>query len=288
MKYSTEKMDRYMTETFQEILNNGAMSKNARPHYESDGVEANSKYITDVFMKFDLAKGELPIMSLRPIYVRKAIEEIAVIYQDQKHDTESFEARGVKWWAQWAVDDRGHLGSAYGNTVRNYRLIDKLIEGFKKNPYNRRNIINLWQMDMVNKNKGLQPCAYETIWDVREIDGVMYLDLSLNQRSSDVAVAGSINTMQYVALQMMVAKSLGWEVGTFSWHVMNIHLYDRNYTQAKEMIERYESDSYAHCRDIEFFLDEDKGKDFYALDTSKFVFKGYKGISPQLTFDLAV
>lgn len=288
VKYDTGKMDKFLVDTINDILGGGVMSQHARPKYESDGAEANSKYITDVFVKFDLQKGELPITSLRKIYVRQGIEEIGTIYQDQRHDIEAFEKRGVEWWAQWSLDDRGFLGSAYGNTVKAYSLIDKLIDGLKKNPYNRRNVLNLWQMTEVNKNKGLQPCAYETIWDARTIDGVNYLDMSLNQRSSDLLTAGSINTMQYVALQMMVANTLGWQVGTFSWHVMNVHIYDRGYEQAQELTKRYFDAHYRPVFGIEFYLDEPLGTNFYDIDTKKFVFKGYKGIEPQLRFDLAI
>jgi len=281
-------MDKFIVDHFIEI-SNGAKSEHARPKYASDGEEANSFYETDVFIKFDLQKGELPISSLRPVYVKKAIEEVCAIYQDQQHDLETFEKRGVNWWADWSLDERGFLGNAYGDTVRKYGLIDKILDGLEKNPYNRRNILNLWQMEQVNINKGLQPCAFQVMFDVRKINGKMLLDMSLTQRSSDAPVAGmGINQMQYVALQMMVAKHFGWEVGTFSWHVMNFHLYDRNLVPAQEIVDRYYSPGYDSSDEIEFYLDEEDKTNFYDIKSSNFVLKGYKGMKPQIEFDLAV
>ncbi len=43
----------------------------------------------------------------------------------------------------------------------------------------------------------------------------IYLDATLTQRSNDMLVAHHINAMQYVALQMMIAKHFGWKVGKF-------------------------------------------------------------------------
>jgi thymidylate synthase len=53
--------------------------------------------------------------------------------------------------------------------------------------------------------------AYETIWSVRDVEGIMYLDMTLNQRSNDYIMAGYINKIQYVALQMMVASHLNYK-----------------------------------------------------------------------------
>ena len=39
------------------------------------------------------------------------------------------------------------------------------------------------------------------MFDVRRVDGEIYLDATLTQRSNDMLVAHHINAMQYVALQ---------------------------------------------------------------------------------------
>jgi thymidylate synthase len=76
----------------------------------------------------------------------------------------------------------------------------------------------------LKETDGLYPCAYETIWSVRDVEGIMYLDMTLNQRSNDYIMAGYINKIQYVALQMMVASHLNYKVG--NCHIQNLHIYD--------------------------------------------------------------
>jgi thymidylate synthase len=51
--------------------------------------------------------------------------------------------------------------------------------------FSRRHIINMLQESDLKETDGLYPCAYETIWSVRDVEGIMYLDMTLNQRSND-------------------------------------------------------------------------------------------------------
>lgn len=285
---NTLKMDHFVASSISEILDNGVNSLGARPKYASDGKTANSKYITDVFIKFYLDKGEVPISRLRPVYTGLARQELFWIYQDQTSDLQPLRDRGVHWWEDWALEDRT-IGQRYGATVNRYNLIDRLIEGLEKNPYNRRNIINLWQYKDLDETEGLMPCAFQTIWDVREVNGETFLDMSLIQRSSDFLVAGmGINQIQYVALQMMVAKHFGWKVGTFSWHVMNLHIYDRYFAQAQELVARFEKMNQEEQKEIEFYLDVPDKTNFYDIKPSDFVLKGYSSVGDQMKFDMAI
>ena len=93
-------------------------------------------------------------------------------------------------------------------------------------------------MQDLKETKGLYPCAYETLWGVRKINNVMYLDLTLNQRSNDYLMAGAINKIQYVALQMMIASHLGYKIGKFCHYVHNLHIYDRHIDAAKEILSK--------------------------------------------------
>lgn len=287
MSYTTAKMDKFVADTIKEVLTNGVKSEGGRPAYKSDGAPAESYYITDVFIKFDLSKGELPITSLRPVYTGLARQELLWIYSDQTSDLEALRKRGVQYWNDWEMED-GTIGQRYGATVKKYNIIDRLLEGLEKNPYNRRNIINLWQYEDLDMPAPLPPCAFQVLFDVRKVNGEMYLDASLTQRSNDFIVAGvGINQIQYVALQMMIAKHFGWKVGTFSWHVMNLHIYDRHIDNAKILLERYNTKTLDNSP-IEFYLDVPDGTNFYDIKAEDFKMKGYKAISPQLEFDMAL
>ena len=116
--------------------------------------------------------------------------------------------------------------------------MDKLLKSLKEDPFSRRHIINMYQEADMNETKGLHPCAYETMWSLRKVDGEFYLDLTLNQRSNDYIMAGYINKIQYVALQMMVASHLGYKIGNFCHLVQNLHVYDRHFEALNEVLNR--------------------------------------------------
>ena len=211
---------------------------------------------------YDLSKGESPMITLRPIAVKASIAEILWIYQKESNDLVLFdELLGRKtwdedqkinnWWIDWAIKDEngkyilneeGHptIGACYGETVNRRNMLKKeVIEQIRNNQDGRRNITCLWQQDDFNEKHGLKPCAFLTVWNVRhDWDGKDYLDMTMVQRSSDFATAGCINQVQYAALQIMVARELGLEPGTFTWKPINIQLYDRHIDQAIEMLDR--------------------------------------------------
>lgn len=265
----------------------GVWSQQARPVYK-DGTTANSKYITLVSDVYDLAKGELPITTLREIKIEKSIGEMLWIYQDQSNDIKLLSDKyGVNWWGQWEVDGSQTIGQRYGATVREYDIINKLLDGFAKNPWNRRNIINLWQYADFEKTGGLPPCAFQTMFEIRAIENDIYLDAALTQRSNDMLVAHHINAMQYVALQMMIAKHFGWKVGKFGYQVNNLHIYSNQFEQAEELLRR--ESTATDTNHPELILDVPDKTNFYDIKVSDFHLINYHPVKPQIKFpDLAV
>ena len=280
------KSDKIFIDNIRNIIDNGVWSEQSRPKYAS-GETANSKYITGVFAKYDLSKGELPITTLRPIPIKSAIKELMWIYQDQTNDlSELKEKYGVKYWSDWEVDNTNTIGQRYGATVKKHDIMNRLLKGLKENPWNRRNIINLWQYDDFDETKGLLPCAFMTMFDVRKVNNVMYLDATLTQRSNDMLVAHHINAMQYVALQMMIAKHFGWQVGEFNYYIQNLHIYSNQFDNAKELLRRKEQ--VANSTQPTLVLDVPDGTDFYDIKPDDFKLVNYNPITPQLKFDLAI
>ncbi|MCK9477559.1 MAG: thymidylate synthase [Candidatus Muirbacterium halophilum] len=230
------KADKYFKDNLLKIKTDGTMDENPRPKYK-DNTLAYSKFITQVFEEYDLQKNEFPITTLRNTAIKTGINEILWIYQKQTNSLEIARSMGIRWWDEWNIGNNT-IGVRYGETVRRYDLINKLLKSLKDDPFSRRHIINLYQEVDLQESKGLYPCAYETMWSVRKIDNVYYLDLTLNQRSSDYLVANYINKIQYVALQMMIASHLGYELGKFCHYVQNLHIYDRHIEAQNEMINR--------------------------------------------------
>lgn len=236
------KVDSYYKENLRKIMEEGSWDKNPRPKY-SDGVNAYTKFITGVFEEYDINKGEFPIPTLRNTAIKTGIKEIMWIYQKQTSSLSRAREMGINWWEEWNIGDNT-IGQRYGATIDRYDLMNNLLDGLVNDPFGRRHIINLYQYSDLNETKGLYPCAYETLWSVRDVDGELYLDMTLIQRSSDYLMANFINKTQYLALQMMVAGHCGYKVGKLIHFVQNLHIYDRHFDAVNELIEKepFESD----------------------------------------------
>ena len=269
------------------ILEEGCMDINPRPRY-ADGTPAHTLSINHVMQSYDLSKGELPLITLRPIAIKSSIGELLWIYQDQSNSLDVLRDKyNVTWWDEWDIGDRT-IGACYGETVRRHNLMNNLLNDIQNNPGGRRHIINMWQEDDFKDKHGLKPCAYQTVWNVRHgKDGKDYLDMCLFQRSSDYATAGIINQMQYVIFQMLVARHCGYEAGRFTWFVANIQIYDRHIEPIKEMLNR---ESVECSPRIE--INPDK-KNFYDITIDDVKITGYpreiiKEQNPQLKFDIGI
>lgn len=277
------KADTIFKENIRKIMEEGVWSEQARPKYK-DGRTANSKYITGAFMEFDLSKGEFPITTLRPIAIKSAIKEMLWIYQDQSNSLDLLEDKyNVHYWNDWEVGDSRTIGQRYGAVVKKHDITNKILKQLEANPWNRRNIISLWDYDAFEETEGLLPCAFQTMFDVRRVDGEIYLDATLTQRSNDMLVAHHINAMQYVALQMMIAKHFGWKVGKFFYFINNLHIYDNQFEQAEELLHREPSDCQPHL-----VLNVPDGTNFFDIKPEDFELVDYDPVKPQLKFDLAI
>ncbi|EHI69399.1 thymidylate synthase [Streptococcus ictaluri] len=277
------KADRVFKANIKKIIDEGVFSEQARPKYK-DGKTANSKYITGSFAEYDLSKGEFPITTLRPIPIKSAIKELFWIYQDQSNSLDLLENKyQVHYWNEWEVGQTRTIGERYGAIVKKHKIIEKLLKQLADNPWNRRNVISLWDYEAFEETEGLLPCAFQTMFDVRRVDGELYLDATLTQRSNDMLVAHHINAMQYVALQMMIAKHFGWKVGKFFYFVNNLHIYDNQFPQANELLKREASD----CQP-KLVLNVPDGTNFFDIKPEDFELLEYQPVKPQLKFDLAI
>ena len=142
----------------------------------------------------------------------------------------------------------------------------------------------------MRETKGLAPCAFLTIWNVRN----EFLDMALIQRSGDMLTAsgaGCMNEIQYAALLMMIAKHTGYQAGVFTHFVANEQIYDRHYDAAHEMLHRFWQRQLHHNNENnlkpQIILCTDKSN-FYDFTIDDFVIKDYVPIKPQIKLDLGI
>jgi thymidylate synthase len=268
------KADWYYLNNLATIKEYGCWDQDPRPKW-SDGTPAHSKFITQVFETYNIKNGEFPIPTLRNTAVKTGIREMFWIYQKQSNSLEVARELGINWWDEWDIGD-GTIGSRYGETVRRWDLMNTLLDGLVNDPFGRRHILNMYQQFDLNLSKGLNPCAYETLWSVRSIGDELYLDMTLLQRSNDYVTAGAINKIQYVALLMMIAGHCGYKVGTFVHLTQNLHVYDRHMDALDELLSRTPLD-------IQPKLILNENKNFYDYTIDDFTITGINGIQPLST-----
>jgi thymidylate synthase len=272
------KADKYYINNLMNIMSEGSFDENPRPKW-GDNTPAHSKFITQVFEEYDISKGEFPITTLRNTAIKTGIKEVLWIYQRQSSSLAVAREMGINWWDEWNIGDET-IGQRYGATIKRYDLMDNLLHSLKNDPFGRRHIINMYQYVDLEETNGLFPCAFETMWSVRRVDGDFYLDLTLNQRSSDYIMAGYINKVQYVSLQMMVASHLGYKPGKFCHFVQNLHIYDRHFEAVNEILDR-KSTNRQPCISLK------SDKNFYDFTIDDFEIHNVDGIK-KLSFDLEI
>lgn len=256
---TTNRADYEHKRIIHKLLSEGNIAE-TRAHYK-DGQTANTYSYNGEMSQYDLTKGQLPIITLRPIASKSAFNEILWIYQDASNNLDLLRDKyDIKWWDEWDIGNRT-IGACYGEVVRRHDLMRKLLDGLKNDPYGRRHVMSLWQDDVFESGDtyGLPPCCFLTMWNVRKVNGVDYLDATLIQRSSDYCTSGSINEIQYVGLQYMVARHCGFTPGKFTHFMQNVHVYTRHLSGMLELEKRHT----VRC-EPKIWLNPDK-TDFYSF-----------------------
>ena len=297
--------DFYMEGMIRRIQREGYKDINPRPKY-ADGTPAHTISVNHTFRSYDLSKGDFPICTLRPQAWKTGIREIFTIYQKPTNDIATMHDMGVTWWDEWDIGD-GTIGQRYGATVSRYDLINNLIKDIQNDPYGRRKIVSLWQEQDLHETPGLAPCAFLTIWNVRNDNhkhlgrGEGYLDMMLVQRSGDMLTAsgpGGINEIQYAALLMMIARHTGYKPGVFSHVVANEQIYDRHLDAAEDILRRFEAKTVAETHAAATILDwgpilpklvlNPEVQNFYDMTIDDFTMENYEPMKPQLKLELGI
>ena len=229
--------DELFIQNCRDIIENGISDEEeqVRPRWE-DGSPAHTIKKFCVVNRYDLQK-EFPIMTLRRIYYRSAIDEILWIYQKKSNRIAEL---GSHVWDAWA-DENGTIGKAYGYQLGvkhhykegDFDQVDKVLFDLKNNPASRRIMTNLYNHADLHEMQ-LAPCAYSMTFNVsgNKLNGL------LNQRSQDMLTANNWNVCQYAALLTMFAKASGLVPGEFVHVIADAHIYDRHIDAVKRLIEK--------------------------------------------------
>ena len=220
-----------------DILENGVSDEGCevRPRWE-DGTPAHTIKKFCIVNRYDLQK-EFPLMTLRRVYYRSAIDEVLWIYQKKSNRVAEL---GSHIWDAWS-DENGTIGKAYGYQMGvkhhypqgEFDQVDKVLYDLKHDPHSRRIMTNTYNHADLSKMQ-LAPCAYSMTYNVTGDR----LNAILNQRSQDMLTANNWNVCQYAALLTMFAKASGLVPGELVHVIADAHIYDRHVDIVKRLIEK--------------------------------------------------
>lgn len=267
------KVDLIFKDICNDILTNGTDTKGeiVRPVWEDTGEKAYTIKVFGKVSTYDLRE-EFPALTLRKTAIKSAINEILWIFQKKSNNIHDLKP---KIWDEWADED-GSIGKAYGYQIgvkHQYKegmfdQMDRVLYDLTHTPYSRRIITNIYNHHDLHE-MNLYPCCYSCTFNVTD-EGYdkPILNMVLNQRSNDVLAANNWNVVQYSALLMMIAQSVGMIPGKLLHVIADCHIYDRHIPIIKELIER-------PCYDApEVTLNPDI-KDFYQFTENDFNIKNY-------------
>lgn len=274
------KADNIFITMCKEILENGISSdgKDVRTKWP-DGKIAHTIKKFGVVNRYILSE-EFPILTLRPINLKAAIDEILWIWQKKSNNIKELNSH---IWDSWAGQD-GSIGKAYGYQLGikhkypegEFDQVDRVLYDLKRNPYSRRILVNMYNHHDLHE-MNLYPCAYSMTFNVtgRKLNAI------LHQRSQDILVANNWNVSQYSILVHMMAQVSGLEVGELVHVIADAHIYDRHIPIIKELIQRTPYPA------PKLLVNPDK-KDFYDFQVEDFVLENYQSGVPVKNIPVAI
>ncbi|NLL51404.1 MAG: thymidylate synthase [Peptococcaceae bacterium] len=264
----------------QDILQNGISSQGQKVRAKwADGTPAHTIKKFAIVNRYKLAE-EFPILTLREINWKAAIDELLWIWQKKSNNIKDLNSR---IWDSWADED-GSIGKAYGYQLGikhkypegEFDQVDRVLYDLKHNPYSRRIIANMYNHDDLHA-MNLYPCAYSMTFNVtgRKLNAI------LNQRSQDILVANNWNVIQYSVLVYMLAQVSNLEAGELVHVIADAHIYDRHIPLVTELIQRKPYPA------PKLIINPDK-KDFYDFKVEDFILENYQCGEPVKNIPVAI
>lgn len=222
-----------------DIIHNGTMQTgNVRAKY-ADGTPAYTKYIDNVNFTIKPEDG-FPILQSKRVAWKTFFKEIDWIFRQMSNNVETLKYMGVNVWNEWQREDET-IGKSYGyqlgkRSIRPIAAIDGttvhkemnqveyILHEIRRNPRSRRIMTNLYDVDELH-DMALEPCVFLTHW---QVDDNNKLNLTVVQRSADMALGNPSNLAAYGLLHRRIAQVTGKKLGNLNWQIFNAHIYDRH------------------------------------------------------------
>lgn len=230
----------------------------------------NTKEVFGRTMRFDLSKG-FPILTTKKVYFKGVVGELLwflkgkttlhYLWDNNIHiwDKDAYRyyqsLGGKDPYNTWSLKtlfkekdeygrEYGELGNIYGKQWRDYNgeidQIHYLIDNIKKNPYSRYHIVNSWNpSDFCKKGRAALPACHVLFQcNIRESNGIRYMDLHILQRSCDLFLGIPFNISSYALLLHILCYCTNYTPGHLIWTGSSVHIYENHFDAVSEQLTR--------------------------------------------------
>jgi thymidylate synthase len=201
-------------------------------------------------MRFDLSKGEFPLITTRSMKGSwKAMVYELLWFLSGSTNVADLNKHGVHLWDQWATPEickqmglpNGELGPIYGKQWRSFdgkdgTTVDQISQVsrlLRTKPDSRRMRVSAWNPTQIDQ-VFVTPC--HDVWRLFHADGE--LSLHLLQSSGDIPVGIPFNTAEYALLLMMWAQVGGFKPKELIHDITDAHIYLNQIDGVKELLTR--------------------------------------------------
>lgn len=259
--------------------------------------------VINASLQYDVGNGVFPLLTTRKSYYKAAIAEL-LGYLRGYSNAADFRKLGTNTWnananenSDWlrnpnrkCTDDVGRI---YGVQLRDWRSVKvnclqeegtatvdyrttdqlkKVVTNLSTGIDDRGEILAFWNPGEFDLGC-LRPCMHTHTFSL--LDGVLHL--TSYQRSCDIALGLSFNTVQCYVLLALMAQITGHRPGNVYHHIVNAHIYEDQLDLMKEQIMRvpFEPPTLTINPDIKTFEDIETW-----VTPNDFIVEGYQHHPP--------
>lgn len=213
-------------------------------------------------VRFNLQDG-FPAVTTKELKFGQVFNELAAFIAGA-HTLEGLHAHGVKIWDANIAEtsgsiaknlDPGDAGRIYGVQWRDWLSLEPpltmagegmarhtdqlkdLVAGIKRDPYGRRHLVTAWNPGELDQ-MCLPPCHVLFQCFVRPEFGRELLDLRVDMRSVDLFLGFPFDVASYAALQHLLARETGLQVGELVFQLGDAHVYRNHQEQVRTVLGR--------------------------------------------------
>jgi thymidylate synthase len=219
----------------------------------------------------------LPALQNRKVFPRSAFEELCW-YLRGSSDANELIDKGIGVWkgnsSREFLDSRGltelpegNIGKSYGYQFRHGKVdqLLNLINTLKKNPTDRRLMIDLWNVNDLDQ-MALPPCVFNYNFMV---DGDDLLHLKMTQRSADMVLGVPANINIGAFFLALIGTLTRFKVGDLTLSMTNAHMY-YNHNDAYMMMKEEHKRMNTHEREWNTDWKDTNGKNICDMTLSNF------------------